>query len=84
MAALRLHRDQAPHELAVQLRRAFSGLVAGNVKAYGIEAIDAHGPFEIHGDRELMNQLDELLSSFVAQGRMKLSSDYKPCWRLAG
>ncbi len=82
MAALRLHRDQDPHELAVQLRRAFSGLVAGNVKDYGIKAIEANGPFEMHGDRELMAQLDELLSSFIKQGRMKLAAAYEPCYRL--
>ncbi|WP_275445638.1 MULTISPECIES: nucleotide 5'-monophosphate nucleosidase PpnN [unclassified Halomonas] len=83
MAALALHHDQPVHELAANLRRAFSGIVAGNVKEPGIRAIEAHGPFRLHAEPELMTRLDELLSSFVAQGRMKLpGSDYVPCYTL--
>ena len=82
MADLQLRRDHDPHELAVQLRRAFSGIVAGNVKDYGIRAIEAHGPFELHADREVMQALDELLSDFVAQKRMRLVGAYEPCYRL--
>lgn len=82
MASLELQRDQAPHELAVNLRRAFSGLVAGNVKDYGIRAIEAHGPFEIRGDAEIMRELDQLLAAFVAQRRMRLpGAAYSPCYR---
>jgi len=84
MAALNLSRDQPLHELAANLRRAFSGIVAGNVKEGGIAAIEAHGPFELSGDREIMTLLDELLRAFVAQGRMKLGGgDYQPCYKLA-
>ena len=50
MRALELHRDQPRHELAANLRRAFSGIVAGNVKEQGIAAIEEHGPFELRGD----------------------------------
>ena len=83
MAQLNLSKDQPLHELAANLRRAFSGIVAGNVKEGGIAAIEAHGPFELSGDREIMALLDELLRAFVAQKRMKLGSDeYKPCYRL--
>ena len=32
MRALQLHRDQPVHRLAANLRRAFSGIVTGNVK----------------------------------------------------
>src|SRR5690606_14542815 len=35
MRALELHRDQPPHRLVANLRRAFSGIVAGNVKEHG-------------------------------------------------
>lgn len=85
MRKLRLHRDQPVHELAADLRRAFSGIVAGNVKEYGIAAIERHGPFELVGDPEVMKVLDELLASFVARQRMKLpGSVYKPCYRLVG
>lgn len=83
MRALALHKDQPVHVLAANLRRAFSGIVAGNVKEPGIRAIEEKGPFEIKGDARLMANLDELLSSFVAQYRMKLrGQDYKPCYRL--
>ncbi len=82
MANLQLRRDDDPHELAVHLRRAFSGIVAGNVKDYGIRTIEKHGPFELHADREVMQALDELLNDFVAQKRMRLAGTYEPCYRL--
>lgn len=83
MAALDLHRDQPPHLLAANLRRAFSGIVAGNVKADGIRAVEERGPFEISGDAAIMARLDELLAAFAAKRRMKLpGSDYVPCYRI--
>jgi predicted Rossmann-fold nucleotide-binding protein len=83
MRTLRLHRDQPVHELAADLRRAFSGIVTGNVKDYGVQAIERHGPFELAGDPQVMAMLDELLAAFVAQQRMKLpGSAYKPCYRI--
>jgi predicted Rossmann-fold nucleotide-binding protein len=83
MAKLELRRDLPTHLLAANLRRAFSGIVAGNVKEQGIRAIEKHGPFELHGDRELMTMLDELLGAFVSQKRMKLAGEYRPCYRLS-
>ena len=47
MRALRLARDQPVHERAANLRRVFSGIVAGNIKEYGINAIERYGPFEL-------------------------------------
>ena len=41
MAALDLHHGRKPHELAADLRRAFSGIVAGNVKEDGMRRIEA-------------------------------------------
>ncbi len=83
MARLQLHRDQPQHLLVANLRRAFSGIVAGNVKEHGIAAIERLGPFEITGDPVLMRLLDELLQGFVAQGRMKLpGAKYTPCYRI--
>ncbi|AWL12629.1 LOG family protein [Saliniradius amylolyticus] len=83
MAGLNLHLDQPKAELAAALRRAFSGIVAGNVKAQGIEQIKQKGPFQIHGAPELMEMLDELLRSFVVQQRMKLpGSEYHPCYEV--
>jgi hypothetical protein len=83
MRALQLDRTQPAHELAANLRRAFSGIVTGNVKDYGIQAIERHGPYELSGDAGVMALLDELLAGFVAQGRMKLpGSVYRPVYRL--
>jgi hypothetical protein len=83
MLALELHKDQEPHQLAANLRRAFSGIVAGNVKDEGIRAIEKHGHFEIRGDQSIMERLDTLLAFFVAQTRMKLEGEeYVPCYRI--
>ncbi len=83
MAGLQLHKNQATHLLAANLRRAFSGVVAGNVKDEGIRAIEKHGHFELNGDAEMMQKLDALLASFVEQHRMKLPGKvYVPCYRI--
>ena len=83
MAALDLYRDLPSHVLAANLRRAFSGIVSGNVKDEGIRRIEQHGPFELRGDPELMQAMDALLESFVAQQRMRLPGhDYQPCYRV--
>ncbi|TXR54354.1 nucleotide 5'-monophosphate nucleosidase PpnN [Reinekea thalattae] len=83
MANLRLHKTTPTHELAADLRRAFSGIVAGNVKDTGILAIEQHGPFEIHGDQTIMQPLDALLCAFVEQQRMKLpGTEYQPCYKV--
>jgi pyrimidine/purine-5'-nucleotide nucleosidase len=83
MRALDLSREQPPHELAANLRRAFSGVVTGNVKEVGIQAIEREGPYELAGDPTVMRLLDQLLAAFVAQGRMRLpGSTYRPVYRL--
>ena len=83
MRNLNLHKSQPPHQLASNLRRAFSGIVSGNVKDAGIRAIEEHGVFEISGDNQIMQPLDSLLSAFVEQKRMKLpTTSYNPCYRL--
>jgi len=83
MAALNIQHDMERHELAANLRRAFSGIVAGNIRDEGIRAIEQHGPFEIHGDSGLMQRLDVLLKACVEQGRMRLpGKPYEPCFRV--
>ncbi len=83
MRSLDLHRNQPAHRLAANLRRAFSGVVAGNVKLQGIREIEKHGLFELHGERDLMQRMDELLAAFVEQGRMRLpGARYEPCYRI--
>lgn len=83
MAKLELRKDMPVHLLAANLRRAFSGIVAGNVKEQGIRMIEEHGPYEIHGEADVLEPLDELLQAFVQQHRMKLpGTEYVPCYRL--
>jgi predicted Rossmann-fold nucleotide-binding protein len=84
MLGLELHRDLPIHTLAANLRRMFSGIVSGNVKPEGLQAIREHGPFEIRCEPEIAHSLDALLSAFVGGNRMKLPSGkaYEPCYRL--
>ena len=83
MAALHLHRDQPRHLLAADLRRAFSGIVAGNVKPETLATVREHGLFEINGEPEIMHALDALLKSFIEQRRMKLpGTHYVPCYKV--
>ena len=83
MRNLSLHKNQERHLLAANLRRAFSGVVAGNVKDEGIRAIEKFGHFEIHGDPAIMGPMDALLASFVAHSRMKLpGKTYVPCYKV--
>jgi predicted Rossmann-fold nucleotide-binding protein len=84
MRELELNRNQPPHSLAFNLRRAFSGIVAGNVREAGIARVEKYGPFELRGDREIIGSLGRLLEDFVAQRRMRLSDPnaYVPCYRI--
>jgi hypothetical protein len=84
MRALELHREQPAHSLAFNLRRAFSGVVAGNVREAGIARVEQHGPFEMRGDPKIIGALGKLLQDFVTERRMRLSepSAYVPCYRI--
>ncbi|MCZ6560596.1 MAG: nucleotide 5'-monophosphate nucleosidase PpnN [Gammaproteobacteria bacterium] len=84
MAAVELRRDLPATQLAINLRRVFSGIVAGNVKDDGIRLVREHGPFEISGDGEIMQAIDKLLKGFIEDGRMKLpGKTYYPCYTIA-
>jgi predicted Rossmann-fold nucleotide-binding protein len=83
MGSLNLSAGQDKHSLAANLRKCFSGIVSGNVKKAGIEAVEKQGPFKLSGDSGLLNALDKLLTSFVSDGRMKIlgsGSEYQPCY----
>jgi len=85
MAALALGRGLAPHELACNLRRAFSGIVSGNVKEEGMRRVERHGPFELRAEPRIARALDALLRSFVADRRMRLPGQaYTPSYRVVG
>jgi len=83
MSQLEINSNMDNHHLAANLRRAFSGIVSGNVKEEGIQAIEENGLFEIRGEKKIMKPLDDLLESFVQQNRMKLpGSKYTPCYKV--
>jgi len=83
MAALELSSSLPVAELAVNLRRIFSGIVAGNVKDRGVRLVREHGPFELRGEAPIMRAVDSLLRDFVADGRMKIATaQYDPCYRI--
>ncbi|MDH5764481.1 MAG: nucleotide 5'-monophosphate nucleosidase PpnN [Gammaproteobacteria bacterium] len=83
MLKLEIHKNQDKHLLAANLRRAFSGIVSGNVKADGIKSIEENGHFEIRGENSIMQPLDQLLEGFVQQHRMKLpGKKYIPCYKI--
>jgi predicted Rossmann-fold nucleotide-binding protein len=84
MRELNIDESLPPHELAAMLRRVFSGIVSGNIREDTIEQIEQQGPFTINGSARIMGMLDQLLTSFVAQKRMKISGgDYQPCYRVS-
>ena len=84
MASLDLHLNQRSENLAADLHQRFSSIVAGNVKAEGIRAIERHGLFSLDGDTTLMKKMDKLLRDLVEQDRMKLTggSAYEPCYQI--
>ncbi len=82
MAALDLHHGRKPSDLAADLRRAFSGIVAGNVKEEGMKRVEEQGPYKINGDADIMQALDGLLRAFVEQRRMKIAGEYRPCYEI--
>jgi len=81
MQKLDISEDLPAHVLAANLRRAFSGIVSGNVREDTAEQIEKLGPFQISGSTRIMGMLDKLLAAFVQQQRMKISGkDYDPCY----
>ena len=83
MSRLNISEGMPTHELAANLRRAFSGIVSGNVREDTAAIIDELGPFQISGSATYTQPLDDLLAAFVAQERMKISGgDYVPCYRV--
>jgi len=83
VAKLNISTDQPKYKLAADLRRAFSCIVAGNVKEKGIRAVEEHGNYHLTGNPSVMLAMDELLNSFVEEKRMKLlGEDYVPCYEI--
>lgn len=81
---LNVSMDLPKHELAANLRKLFSVIVAGNIKPDGIKAVSENGPFKFKCDEYIIKRLDKLLTNFVNCNRMKLPSEkgYNPCYEL--
>lgn len=84
MQNLDLHLEQNVIDLIANLRCAFSGIVAGNIKPETMDKIEELGQFELQGDPALMAKIDKVLQDFVIQHRMKLpgGEDYVPCYKV--
>ena len=83
MRGLEISEGMPVHLLAANLRRAFSGIVSGNVREDTMALIERDGPFEICATGGYMRLLDSLLAAFVDQGRMKIATEsYEPCYRV--
>ena len=82
MSGLCLSHQLPQHELAANLRRAFSGIVAGNVKEVGITRVMEYGPYQLKGDADILAGMDRLLTAMVKNGRMRISGEYTPCYEI--
>jgi pyrimidine/purine-5'-nucleotide nucleosidase len=82
MRELQLSANEPPQILACELRRLFSGIVAGNVKPTSRALIRQYGPFEVHASPELREALDQLLQQLITEKRMKAEGDYKHCYNI--
>ncbi|MFZ7172411.1 nucleotide 5'-monophosphate nucleosidase PpnN [Avibacterium volantium] len=84
MANLDLHMNQSKVSLAANLRRVFSGIVAGNIKPDTQDRIAELGKFQLKGDKDLMQKVDKVLQDFIEQHRMKLPDGeaYEPCYEI--
>ncbi|WP_373778034.1 nucleotide 5'-monophosphate nucleosidase PpnN [Glaesserella sp.] len=84
MSNLNLNLEQPLADLVANLRRAFSGIVAGNIKSDTLDKIEKFGPFKLHGDAQLMSKIDKVLQDFIVQHRMKLPGGdaYVPCYEI--
>lgn len=83
MGALNLHFDQSAVDLCYEIRRAFSGIVAGTIKEQGQREVARLGPFQISGDQSVVDQLGNLLDQFVRQKRLKVAAqNHRPCYEV--
>ncbi|MFZ7157212.1 pyrimidine/purine nucleotide monophosphate nucleosidase domain-containing protein, partial [Avibacterium avium] len=84
MANLDLHMNQSKVSLAANLRRVFSGIVAGNIKPDTQDRIAELGKFQLKGDKDLIQKVDKVLQDFIEQHRMKLPDGeaYEPCYEI--
>ncbi len=65
-----IHSKQNKMELAIDLRKIISSIVAGNVKRNFVKIISEKGPFKIKGEKTYLLAINEILEMFTLQKRM--------------
>ena len=82
MSELNLSLSQSSQKLASELRRLFSGIVAGNVKPETRQLVNESGPFKVHVTPEIGGAIELLLKRLISENRMKIDGVYTPCYRI--
>ena len=82
MSELNLSLSQSSQKLASELRRLFSGIVAGNVKPETRQLVNESGPFKVHATPEIGGAIELLLKRLISENRMKIDGVYTPCYRI--
>ncbi|PJE78210.1 hypothetical protein CI610_02855 [invertebrate metagenome] len=84
MAELAINSTLPSYQLAANLRQLMSGIVAGNIKEEGRQHIREKGPYQLSGEKTIMDEMDKLLTAFIQQQRMKLPGQkYEPCYKIS-
>ena len=72
--------EEKPYLLAGHLRNFFSAVVAGGIKASGIEEVKQHGKFQVKAPSRIANALTTLIEAFTNQKRIAPSACGEPCF----
>ena len=64
MANLTLDSSLSTATLASNLRKAMSGIVAGNVKTFGLEQIRLHGPYKLNAPNPNAGEVRRVIKKF--------------------
>jgi predicted Rossmann-fold nucleotide-binding protein len=80
VAALQLDREQSPADTIVNLRRFVYTVTCGTMSTERKE-VEQNGPFEVSGDPEFTNGVDELMKYFAASGRMN-GGEYRQPYKI--
>ena len=76
MSALNLRHNQPQHELAAWR---FTPRIFWHSfwqRQSGILRVQEHGPYQLRGDKDILDGMDILLSAMVKSGRMRMSGDH--------
>ena len=70
-----IHSKQNKIELAIDLRKIISSIVAANLKRNFVKTISEKGPFKIKGEKTYLLALSEILEIFTLQKRMSAQNN---------